>query len=64
MVTAVADENAPAAFELAGRAVEAGNDLRLVCRELSRVARDLMVIGIDATRADDPEIAPEGIASG
>jgi len=60
MVTAVADENAPAAFELAGRAVEAGNDLRLVCRELSRVARDLMVIGIDATRADDPEIAPEG----
>jgi DNA polymerase-3 subunit gamma/tau len=60
MVTAVADENAPAAFELAGRAVEAGNDLRLVCRELSRVARDLMVLGIDPSRADDPEIAPEG----
>jgi DNA polymerase-3 subunit gamma/tau len=60
MVTAVADENAPAAFELAGRAVEAGNDLRLVCRELSRVARDLMVLGIDPSRIDDPEIAPEG----
>lgn len=60
MVTAVADENAPAAFELAGRAVEAGNDLRLVCRELARVARDLLVLNVDPSRLHDAEIAPEG----
>lgn len=60
MVTAVADENAPAAFELAGRAVEAGNDLRLVCRELARVARDLLLLNVDPSRLHDPEIAPEG----
>lgn len=60
MVTAVADENAPAAFELAGRAVEAGNDLRLVCRELARVARDLLVLNVDPSRQHDAEIAPEG----
>ena len=59
MVTAVADEDAAAAFELAGRSVEAGNDLRLVCRELSRVARDLLVLIVDPSRLDDPEIAPE-----
>jgi DNA polymerase-3 subunit gamma/tau len=60
MVTAVADEEASAAFELAGRAVEAGYDLRMVCRELARMARDLLVIGVDPSRVDDPEIAPEG----
>jgi DNA polymerase III subunit gamma/tau len=60
MVTAVADENAPAAFELTSRAVEAGNDLRLVCRELARVARDLLVVSVDPSRLTDPEIAPEG----
>ena len=36
ILTAVADEDAAAAFALAGRAVEIGYDLRLVCRELSR----------------------------
>ena len=46
-VQAVADENAPAAFELAGRAVEMGYDLRAVCRELSRVVRDLLVLTVD-----------------
>jgi len=60
MVTAVADEDAAAAFELAGRSVEAGHDLRLVCRELARVARDLLILGVDPSRLDDPEIAPEG----
>ncbi|MBE3071681.1 MAG: hypothetical protein IMZ67_01785, partial [Acidobacteria bacterium] len=60
IVTAVADENAPAAFDLAGRAVEAGNDLRLVCRELARMARDLLVVSVDPSRLDDPEVAPEG----
>ena len=57
---AVADEDAPAAFALAGRAVEMGYDLRLVCRELSRVVRDLLVLSVDPSRVDDPEIAGEG----
>jgi DNA polymerase III subunit gamma/tau len=59
-VTAVADENAPAAFDLAGRAIELGYDLRAVCRELSRMVRDLLVLSVDPARADDPEIAGEG----
>ena len=60
MVTAVADEDAAAAFALAGRAVESGYDLKLVCREMSRVVRDLMVLAIDPSRIADPDIAPEG----
>ena len=56
---AVADENAVAAFALAGRAVEMGYDLRLVCRELARTVRDLMVLSVDPSRASDPEIAGE-----
>src|SRR4051812_19043929 len=59
-VQAVADEQAAAAFDLAGRAVEMGYDLRLVVRELSRVTRDLLVLSVDASRAADPEIAGEG----
>jgi DNA polymerase-3 subunit gamma/tau len=59
-LTAVADEDAAAAFALAGRAVEMGYDLRLVCRELSRVVRDLLVLSVDPSRANDPEIAGEG----
>jgi len=58
-VEAVADENAAAAFELAGRAVEMGYDLRAVCRELSRVVRDLLVLTVDPSRIADPEIAGE-----
>ena len=54
------DEDAAAAFEIAGRAVELGYDLRLVCRELSRVVRDLLVLSVDPTRIQDPEIAGEG----
>ena len=59
-VQAVADEDAPAAFVLSARAVEMGYDLRLVCRELSRVVRDLMVLSVDPARVNDPEIAGEG----
>jgi DNA polymerase-3 subunit gamma/tau len=59
VVQAVAGEDAPAAFELAGRAVEMGYDLRAVCRELSRVVRDLLVLAIDPARVNDPEIAGE-----
>ena len=58
-MTAVADENAPAAFELAGRAVELGYDLRAVCRELARMSRDLLVLSVDPSRINDPEIAGE-----
>jgi DNA polymerase III subunit gamma/tau len=56
---AVADEDAVQAFVLAGRAVEMGYDLRLVCRELARVVRDLLVLSVDPSRAADPEIAGE-----
>ena len=59
-LSAVADEDAAAAFSLAGRAVEMGYDLRLVCRELSRVVRDLLVLSVDPSRVSDPEIAGEG----
>ena len=37
LLDAVVAEDGPAAFALADRAVEAGHDLKLVCRELSRV---------------------------
>ena len=60
VIEAVVDEEAPAMFELAGRFVEAGYDLRLVCRELSRAVRDLMVVSMDSARLEDPEIAAEG----
>jgi DNA polymerase-3 subunit gamma/tau len=56
---AVAREDGAAVFELAGRAVESGYDLRLVVRELSRLMRDLLVIGVDPSRLTDPEIAAE-----
>ncbi len=59
-MAAVADENASAAFEIAGRAVELGYDLRAVCRELARMARDLLVLSVDPSRASDSEIAGEG----
>jgi DNA polymerase-3 subunit gamma/tau len=58
-VQAVADDDAAAAFELTGRAVEMGYDLRSVCRELSRMVRDLLVVSIDPGRLGDPEIAGE-----
>ena len=40
LIEAVVDEDGPRAFALADRAVESGHDLKLVCRELSRVVRD------------------------
>ena len=44
IVTAVADEDAAPAFALAGRAVEAGYDLRIVCRELAALVRAMMLV--------------------
>ena len=55
----VAAEAADGVFDLAGRFVEAGYDLRSVCRELARLVRDLMVLKVDARRIADPEIAAD-----
>ena len=60
VISAVANEDPVVVFDLAGKFVEAGYDLRLVCRELSRVVRDLFVLTVDPSRADDPEIAEDG----
>jgi DNA polymerase-3 subunit gamma/tau len=60
MLEAVAAEDAPAAFALVERAIERGNDVRLLCRELARATRDLLILSVDRSRADDPEIASEG----
>jgi DNA polymerase-3 subunit gamma/tau len=57
---AVAQEDAPAVVDLAGRAAARGYELRLVVRELARMTRDLMVVKIDPSRASDPEIAADG----
>jgi DNA polymerase-3 subunit gamma/tau len=59
IVSAVADETPAAAFELSARAVELGHDLRSVVRELARVVRDLLVLSVDPSRIQDPEIASE-----
>ena len=59
IANAVVREDGAAMFELAGRAVDAGHDLRLVIRELARLMRDVLVIGIDPRRLEDPEIAAE-----
>jgi DNA polymerase-3 subunit gamma/tau len=59
ILTAVADEDGPAAFVLAGRAVEAGYDLKSLCRELARLVRDLLVLSVDDTRFTDADVAPE-----
>jgi len=57
LVEAVADEDGPRAFALADRAVESGHDLKLVCRDLARVVRDLMIMSVDPSRAGDGELA-------
>ncbi|MDQ3068375.1 MAG: DNA polymerase III subunit gamma/tau [Acidobacteriota bacterium] len=59
MAEAVADENPAAIFAAADRAAEAGNDLKLVCRELARMVRDMLVVTLDPSRLSDPDIAPE-----
>jgi DNA polymerase-3 subunit gamma/tau len=59
MADAVAREDATIVFDLAARAVDAGYDLRLVIRELSRLTRDLLVLTVDPSRVADPEIAAE-----
>src|SRR5436190_4779039 len=56
LLDAVIDEDGPRAFALADRAVEAGHDLKLVCRELTRAVRDLMIVMVDPQRAGDGEL--------
>jgi DNA polymerase-3 subunit gamma/tau len=59
LADAVAREDGAAAFDLAGRAVESGQDLRLVVRELARLTRDMLVVNVDPSRITDPELAAE-----
>jgi DNA polymerase-3 subunit gamma/tau len=59
LIGAVIAEDGPAAFALADRAVESGHDLKLVCRELSRVVRDMMVLSVDPARAAQGELADD-----
>ena len=54
---AVVSEDAPAAFALVERAIERGYDLRLLCRELARATRDLLILSVDPKRASDPDVA-------
>ena len=57
VIEAVVDEDGSRAFALADRAAEAGHDFRLVCRELSRVVRDLMMLSVDPQRAGEGDVA-------
>src|SRR5688500_7312150 len=59
MLDAVAGEDAPAAFALVERAIERGYDLRLLCRELARATRDLLILSVDPKRASDPDVAAD-----
>jgi DNA polymerase-3 subunit gamma/tau len=60
MLEATSAEDAPAAFALVERAIERGYDLRLLCRELARATRDLLILSVDPKRATDPDVAGEG----
>ena len=59
LLEAVAGEDAPSAFALVERAIERGYDLRLLCRELARAVRDLLILSVDPKRASDPDVAAE-----
>lgn len=59
MIEAVAAEDAPASFALVERAIERGYDLRLLCRELARATRDLLILSVDPKRASDPDVAAD-----
>jgi DNA polymerase-3 subunit gamma/tau len=57
LIEAVVAEDGARAFALADRAAESGHDLRLICRELSRVMRDMMMLSVDPSRADEGDLA-------
>lgn len=60
MLDAVVAEDAAAAFALTERAIERGYDLKLLCRELSRAMRDLLILSVDQSRASDPDVVGDG----
>jgi DNA polymerase-3 subunit gamma/tau len=59
LLDAVVNEDAPASFALVERAIERGYDLRLLCRELARATRDLLILSVDPKRASDPDVAAD-----
>ena len=59
VLDAVADEDPAAAFAVVETAIERGYDLRLLCRELARATRDLLVVSVDGNRLKDPDVASE-----
>jgi DNA polymerase-3 subunit gamma/tau len=59
MLESVVAEDAPAAFTLVERAIERGYDLRLLCRELARATRDLLILSVDPSRAADPDVVSD-----
>ncbi len=59
VLDAVAAEDAAAAFALVETAIERGYDLRILCRELARATRDLLLVSVDPARLKDPDVAGE-----
>lgn len=59
VLDAVVTEDAPVAFALVERAIERGYDLRLLCREMARATRDLLILSVDPKRASDPDVAAD-----
>jgi DNA polymerase III subunit gamma/tau len=59
LVEIVADGRAGDVFDAVGRLVESGQDLKLVVRDLTGLVRDLMVVSVDPTRLEDPELSPD-----
>jgi DNA polymerase-3 subunit gamma/tau len=59
----VADEDAARVFDVAARVVETGQDLRVLVRELARLVRDMMVLSIDPSLAQDPDFVSDADAA-
>jgi DNA polymerase-3 subunit gamma/tau len=57
VIEAVIAEDGPRAFALADRAVEAGHDLKLIIRELTKLVRDMMMVVVDPARAGEGDLA-------
>ena len=59
LLDSVAGEDAAAAFALVEAAISRGYDLRILCRELARAARDLLLVSVDPARFKDPDVVSE-----
>src|SRR5688572_4742210 len=59
LLDSVAGEDAAAAFALVEAAISRGYDLRILCRELARAARDLLLVSVDPARLKDPDVVGE-----